>query len=1133
MKRAAIIFVVLPLLLAFPVFGQLPGSGNAAVFNNTFTTPLQIFPAVPTAVNLPVTMAAWINFVPVAGKNYYPIFSSHNSLQARTGFYMGIRRLGPVWQLEGGFGNGTNNGRRFGRIILGANIINQGGWVHVAAVVVSANDIRLYFNGIPSTVAFFGNANAMVNLQNLGSFIGNQFENSAANPFSGQIDHLSVWNRPLSLAEIRQFMCSKINPTAPGLLLNFDFDIRPAGILGFQSLTGNFVATGGATQVLSGAPIGDTSVYIYPPTTLNWQGQTLALASGNGTFIANFLNNFGPNGFHIYQVNQPPNNTVGIADPCLDSVYYGTFAANLANSFNFNHVLRFQRSNLPVRAWQRAANNRPSWGVQVPFATVPGGVNMVNNQPRREWIFPKSAPVYNPNLAASYTVCNFPFIIAVPAPMGGVLLWSNGGADTIKNFTATGSYTLTYTDTICNTSQVYSFNVVSNTNLNYNPNLPDTIFRCVFPFTIAAQPFLAGSLLWSDSSTTNTFVVNGPGSYSLTATDTCSNSTTFLTVVLPPPPAPIVFNPNIPDTLFTCSFPLGISVPAWAGGTFLWSDSSTATSFSAPNWGNYSLTMRDTCNNTLTRTFTVAPFPFAGYTPGIPDTLFRCVFPFSITALPFAGGNLFWPDSSTTQSFQVTGPGSITLRAVDSCSNNQVFVFFVSATASQPLVVNMPDTLFKCPLDTAAFTFIPPTGATLVTWSNGLIGNNFSSFITGAFVLQVTDTCGAVFSKTFFVANTTFPAVAPLVPAVLQFCKDPIVVAVQLPTGFTVRWFNNSTDTFVVLNQGGAFNYAIIDPCGSVTNYGFQVDTTAYLNYQPGLSDTLFSCEFPFWITANPIANGFLLWPDNTNLDSFLVAGPGVYNLTWGDTCSTVFTQTIFIESADSIRVNINLNNQIANACDYPISLVLPNIPGVQYLWSTGMMGNTIQLNAPGTYTVEAIGPCGVITKDQVTLVALNEPVRIQTTLEWCPGESVFLTTQLFTTATYTWTTGAFGKTIEVNTPGTYVVEIFEDCAEQTETFVVQERDDCDKLYIPNAFTPNDDGKNDVFQVFGDNFSDFNLVLVNRWGQKVFETTTPSGTWNGTTNGVAQPGGVYNGVVRYKNRKGFFREQYFKVTLIR
>jgi gliding motility-associated-like protein len=68
-------------------------------------------------------------------------------------------------------------------------------------------------------------------------------------------------------------------------------------------------------------------------------------------------------------------------------------------------------------------------------------------------------------------------------------------------------------------------------------------------------------------------------------------------------------------------------------------------------------------------------------------------------------------------------------------------------------------------------------------------------------------------------------------------------------------------------------------------------------------------------------------------------------------------------------------------------------------------------------------------------------------------------------------------------------------------------------FYIPNAFTPNGDGKNDNFKPVPTNpelpIVDFRLSIFDRWGGFIFEGDGISAGWDGTKNGVPCPGGVY------------------------
>jgi gliding motility-associated-like protein len=56
-------------------------------------------------------------------------------------------------------------------------------------------------------------------------------------------------------------------------------------------------------------------------------------------------------------------------------------------------------------------------------------------------------------------------------------------------------------------------------------------------------------------------------------------------------------------------------------------------------------------------------------------------------------------------------------------------------------------------------------------------------------------------------------------------------------------------------------------------------------------------------------------------------------------------------------------------------------------------------------------------------------------------------------------------------------------------------------LFIPNAFSPNGDGNNDVFYVRGKNLTSFRLAIFDRWGEKMFETTSLDIGWDGTYKG--------------------------------
>ena len=89
-------------------------------------------------------------------------------------------------------------------------------------------------------------------------------------------------------------------------------------------------------------------------------------------------------------------------------------------------------------------------------------------------------------------------------------------------------------------------------------------------------------------------------------------------------------------------------------------------------------------------------------------------------------------------------------------------------------------------------------------------------------------------------------------------------------------------------------------------------------------------------------------------------------------------------------------------------------------------------------------------------------------------------------------------------------------------------------VFIPNTFSPNGDGANDIFYPRGNGVYSIKMFRIfNRWGEVVFETTDLNKGWDGTFNGKPQPMGVYVYVIEAftSTNDRFFKQG--NVTLIR
>lgn len=92
---------------------------------------------------------------------------------------------------------------------------------------------------------------------------------------------------------------------------------------------------------------------------------------------------------------------------------------------------------------------------------------------------------------------------------------------------------------------------------------------------------------------------------------------------------------------------------------------------------------------------------------------------------------------------------------------------------------------------------------------------------------------------------------------------------------------------------------------------------------------------------------------------------------------------------------------------------------------------------------------------------------------------------------------------------------------------------DCGEMYVPNAFSPNGDGANDVLYVRGQCLETLTFMVFNRWGQKVFETTDKNIGWDGTFKGDLMNTGVFVYRLEGKDYDGKGYSMKGNVTLIR
>lgn len=175
----------------------------------------------------------------------------------------------------------------------------------------------------------------------------------------------------------------------------------------------------------------------------------------------------------------------------------------------------------------------------------------------------------------------------------------------------------------------------------------------------------------------------------------------------------------------------------------------------------------------------------------------------------------------------------------------------------------------------------------------------------------------------------------------------------------------------------------------------------------------------------------------------------------------------------------------------------------LSYTWNTGATTPTLSVDAAGTYSVEVVQGCEVL-RDTAVVAMSGTPVDLGPDRLLCLDDSVRLMAPEGPDLLYAWSTGSAESGIIVGRAGNYSVQVFDPagCVTHDTVHVASTNCAC-LLFAPNAFTPNDDGINDVFAPACDcTLRNYALTVYDRWGEAVFRSDEPGRGWNGTLGGA-------------------------------
>ncbi len=369
---------------------------------------------------------------------------------------------------------------------------------------------------------------------------------------------------------------------------------------------------------------------------------------------------------------------------------------------------------------------------------------------------------------------------------------------------------------------------------------------------------------------------------------------------------------------------------------------------------------------------------------------------------------------------------------------------------------------------------------------------------------------------------------------------------------YTYQWSTNENGTSINNLCAGIYSVTVIDAEYCVRVQAIAVNQPDSI--RPVLSVPPIKCYGDTtYITISQIIGGTpsytWVWNDGSSGQSLYGVSAGTYSLTITDAHQCVDTTIIVVQQPSLLTSTANIVNTLCTASCNGSAQVIPTggTSPYSFVWSTGQHSSQITSLCEGAYRVTVTDANGCTYVDEYTignnnyappLEAIAQPPVIYT------GQSSQLLAQTTGTNQFYWAPSNTLSNPYVKNPvatptetTTYIVHItdYNGCT-NIDTVVVMVLDVvCTEpyIYVPNAFTPNGDGENDILYVHAPMATDVYFAIYDRWGEKIFETTDLLKGWDGKYKGKPMDPAVF---VYYLKVTCLDRLQFEKkgnITLIR
>ena len=743
-------------------------------------------------------------------------------------------------------------------------------------------------------------------------------------------------------------------------------------------------------------------------------------------------------------------------------------------------------------------------------------------------------------------------IIIVGATGGtGTLVysWSNGlNGDSICGLSA-GAYTYTITDqngcsltgsdTVGTTPGAVSFGPVTIVNELCNGGSTGSITASGVGGTGTIHYH------WSYQNAT-TATISGliAGTYNVTITDSvgCSASTSYTVTQ----PTPIVID-TVSIIQATCQTGGCIVVSATGGTpgyTYLWSNGATGDSICNVPVGAISVSVTDQNGCTASAAFTITTRSITIDTVSTTPATCQAGGCIVVTTLNGTGTVTYhWSNNATGDSLCNLSGGPISVTATDQigCTASATFTI-----PTAPGVISFGNAVVDsatCNGSSTGSISVTTTGGTGTISYHWNYQNDSTATISnlpaGTYIVTASDANGCSASTTYFVGEP--PALNATISYTQELCfnandGNATVTATGGTPGYTYRWNNNTTNASDTGLSAGTVTVTVTD------SKGCTVTSSATINQRTQLNSTVIShdhhCQANNYSSADIIPTGGVapititvagfgtevVTEIGTDTSAFYDSlPPGQYQVTLTDSAGCTSSNIIVVQASLSDVITHTQDSATCNGATDGELIITPhdlqNGPFAYSLNGGAFQSDSIFSNlAAGVYTVVVNNAYGCSSSYQDTVYqpapgsVMPNPDTVETTVQ--TATPIVLTVSNFTNPVYSWSpadglscTNCASPSATVTGPTTYVVTVSDSlnnkCAVVDTVVVLVEG----LFHMPNAFTPNGDGKNDEFGPISFSYATVkSFRIYNRWGQCIHNSTQ---LWDGKFDGKDQPAGTY------------------------